>query len=328
MPKVEVLNLRQAGQMKDEVIDYILERDVPIKHLQLDASNLISDDKWKEFFQKGGMRLETLKLSWLDYSMNDETVEHLVKGCSHLKRLKLKKCFKVGDATLESLSKLEKLEHLSLRFILPTSPACLINLVNQVGSNLRTLSLEKFENVEDEVLQSIHSTCRKLSKLRFTENDYCTDGAFASLFTNWTNPPLTFVDLNSNRDLDYKNPDGPEEAIGFASAGFKALMAHSGSHLECLDISSCRHITHEAFANTFDGIKQYPCLKEINLSFLTKVDTTIVAGMFKSCPKMAKVTAFGCFNVKDAIVPVGVALIGIPNAQDSIIQEGDYMGEL
>ena len=328
MPKVKTLNLRQAGQLKDEIIDYILERDVPIKHLQLDASNLISDSKWREFFQKGGQRLETVKLSWLDFSMDDETIIHLVRGCPHLRRLKLKKCFKLGDVTLQSLSTLENLEHLSLRLILPTSQAFLIHLVQKVGPNLRTLSLENFENVGDEVLQSVHSTCRRLSKLRFTENDICTDSAFASLFTNWANPPLTFVDLNSNRDLDYTNSDGAVETIGFASTGFEALMAHSGSHLENLNISSCRHITHKAFTDTFDGIKQYPQLKKIDLSFQSSVDTTIVAGIFKSCPNMAKVIAFSCFNVKDPMVPAGVALVGIPNAHDSIIQEGDHMGEI
>ena len=38
---------------------------------------------------------------------------------------------------------------------------------------------------------------------------------------------------------------------------------------------------------------------------------------------MKKVTAFGCFNVIDVAVPKGVALIGVPNAQDAIVQEGD-----
>ena len=260
--------------------------------------------------------------------MDDETVMHLVLGCPNLKRFKMKKCFKIGDASLETIGQLRNLEHLSLRFIHPTSPAYLIGLIEAVGAKLRTLSLEKFESAEDSVLQAIHSSCHNLSKLRFTENDYCTDAAFVGLFANWINPPLTFVDLNSNRDLDYTNPNGPDDPVGLASAGFKALIKHSGSRIERLDISSCRHITHEAFAQVFDGIQQYPYLKDINISFLTRIDTTVLAGIFKSCPMMTKVTAFGCFNIKDALVPAGVALIGVPNAQDSIIQEGDFMGEL
>ena len=325
---MERLNLRNAGQFKDEVLDYILERDVPIQHLQLEAANLVTDTKWREYFAKAGHRLETLKLSWLDYSMDDESISHLVNGCPKLKRLKLKKCFRIGDASLEAFSQLEHLEYLSLRFITPTTMESLRNLVRSVGKHLRTLSLEKFDNADDEVLAEIHSTCASLSKFRFCENDYCTDRAFCGLFTEWHNPPLSHVDLSSNRDLDYTRPDGPEDPIGLASEGFKALMVHSGSKLERLDISSCRHITHEAFAEVFDGVKQYPLLREINISFLTKIDTVIVAGMFRSCRAMTKVTAFGCFNIVDIMVPLRVALIGVPNALESIVQGGDFIGNV
>ena len=328
VPNLSTLNLQCAGQFKDEVFNYILERNITLRHLQLYAANLVSDVKWREFFDKRGKYLETLKLSWLDYSMDDETVAHLAKGCPNLKRLKMKKCFKVGEQAFEVIGSLGNLEHLSLHLIQPIACLYIVALINTVGPKLRTLSLEKFEHANDAVLEAIHSHCAQLSKFRFTENDYCTDAGFVSLFTDWINPPLTFIDLSSNRDLDYTNPDGPKEPVGLASEGFKALMKHSGSRLERLNISSCRHITHEAFSKVFDGVKQYPYLKDINISLLTKIDTTIVAGMFKSCPRLTKLTAFACFNVKDVIVPTGVALIGVPNAQDTIVQEGDFVGEL
>ena len=308
--------------MKDEVIDYLLERDVSLQHLQLDATNLISDNKWREFFSKRGKMLESLKLSWLDYSLNDETVDYLVDGCPNLKRLKLKKCFKIGDASLEAISRFRNLEHLSLRFNLPTTALSLIKLIKQLGPKLSTLSLEQFESADDEVLNTIRNSCRNLSKLRFTENDYCTDAGYTALFTSWTNPPLKFIDLSSNRDIDCTNPDGPEDPVGLTSTGFKALMLHSGSKLESLDVSSCRHISHETLSEIFDGWKQYPVLKNINFSLLPHVDTAVVAGIFKSCPNIKKVVVFACFGVRDVVVPSGVALIGIPNAHNSIIQEG------
>lgn len=323
VPRVQNLNLRNAGQFKDEVIDYIVERDVPIRSLQLEAANLVTNDKWVEFFQKCGHRLETLSLSWLDYSMDDDAFMNLVRYCPNLKRLKLKKCFRLGDAALGAISELNQLEHLSLRFPNTTSPGPLTGLISSIGANLRTLSLEHFNDADDDVLSTIHSTCTQLSKLRFTENDYCTDVAFRNLFTDWSNPALTFIDMSSNRSIDYSAPDGPEDPVGLASAGFEALMTHSGPKLERLDISSCRHIGYESFSKFFDGINQYPVLKDINISFLTKIDTAVVAGMFKSCPELIKVTAFGCFNLTDVAVPKGVALIGVPNAQDSIVQEGD-----
>jgi DNA repair protein RAD7 len=255
--------------------------------------------------------------------MDDETVTHLVTGCPNLTRLKLKKCFRIGDASLEALSSLKHIEHLSLLFNTPTTSSTLQSLIKSVGPNLQTLSLERFDNADDDVLSEIHNSCTKLQKLRFSANDYCTDAAYVSLFTSWANPPLEQVDFSSTRDLDYSRPDGPEEPIGLASEGFKALMLHSGSRLQKLNISSCRHISHEAFSEVFDGEKKYPHLTDMDLNFQTKVDTMIVAGLFKSCPRIKKVTAFGCFGVQDVVVPLGVALIGVPNAQDAIVQEGD-----
>ena len=326
--KVQNLNLRNAGQFKDEVLDYIIDRDVPIKSFQLDATNLVSNAKWADFFEQRGQRLDGLKLSWLDYSMDDDTFTGLIRHCPNLKRLKMKKCFRLGDRALGSIGQLGQLEHLSLRFSTVTIPGVLAHLISSVGPGLRTLSLEGFHDADDDVLSMIHSSCTQLSKLRFTENDVCTDFGFASLFTKWSNPALTFIDFSSDRSVDYAVPEGPEDVVGLASGGFEALMGHSGSRLERFNIGSCRHITYESFSKAFDGKKQYPFLKDINISFLPKIDTSIVTGMFRSCPKLIKVTAFGCFNVTELVVPKGVALIGVPNAQDSIVQEGDLDADL
>ena len=305
------------------MIDYIIERNVPLKRLQLEAANLISNEKWVEFFEKRGSKLESLKLAWLDYSMDDNVFMHLVRNCPNLHRLKLKKCFRLGDTSLGAISELKKLEHLSLRFTTQTSPMALVDVIASVGCQLRTLSLENFEDADDNLLSTIHSSCNHLTKLRFTENDLCTDAGFVSLFNDWLNPPLTFIDLSSTRSVDCSKPDGPEEPIGLAAAGFIALMEHSGPLLEHLDISSCRHITYDAFWKVFvDGKPQYPNLKKMNITFLTNIDTAIVAGIFKSCPSLTQLTAFGCFNVTGVQVPKNVVLIGVPNAQDSILQEG------
>ena len=283
----------------------------------------MSNTTWAKFFKKTGHRLEQLKLSWLDYSMDDDTFTGLIRHCPNLKRLKMKKCFRLGDVALSAMTELRQLEHLSLRFPTATTTGALAGLISSVGPELRTLSLEGFSDADDNILSTIHSSCTQVSKLRFTENDLCTDSGFTSLFMNWLNPALTSIDFSSNRSVDYAVPDGPEAPVGLASKGFEALMEHSGARVERLDISSCRHINYESFSKVFDGRRQYPALKDINISFLPKIDTSIVAGMFRSCPELIKVTAFGCFKVTEVAVPKGVALIGVPNAQDSIVQEGD-----
>ena len=323
VPFVKHLNLRFAGQFKDEVVQYIVEHEVPIVQLHLDGTNLVTDAGWRQLFISGGPRLETLKLSWLDCAFDDETVEYLVRSCPNLTRLRLKKCLKISEAALESLAQLKKLQHFSLEQNNQFSPPGLVRTIDSLGPGLNTLSLQRFDDSEDDLLTTIHDRCEKLSKLRFTDNYLCSDAGFASLFTEWANPALSFIEFSSNRSLDNEQPDGPEAAIGLASEGFQALMAHSGSALEYLDICSCRHISHDALSKVFNGDHQYPMLKDLNVSFVSQVDTPVVAGIFKSCPRLTKLTAFGCFSLTDVQVPAGVALIGVPNAQESIVQEGD-----
>ena len=328
IPTLRTVNLRNAGQFKDEVLDYMMERDVPVEHLQLEAANLVSNGKWMEYFSRCGHRLVSLKLAWLDNAMDETAFVHVLRNSPNLRQVKIRKCFKLGEKALLALSRLEHLEQLSLQDIRPTTSIALARLISAVGEKLKTLSLEDFVEADDVILAAIRSSCPKLNKLRLTGNDICTDAGFRDLFIGSTNIPLSVVDFHKTRSMDYSQPDGPEKPVGLASDGFEALMEHSSSAIERLNVTSCRHITYESFSKVFDGRKQYPLLKEIAINFLTKIDTTIVAGMFKSCPQMVKVEAFGCFNVTCVAVPKGVALIGLPNAQSSIVQEGDVDADL
>lgn len=321
-PQIRKLVLRNACQFKDEAVEYMMYRCEKLDFLQLYAPNLVTNPMWHKLFKHYGGKLETIKLQWLDAAFDDNTVKEMVEDCPNIKRLKLKLCRRVGEASVAFISELGNLEHLSLQTTQPCTAAALVHLITAVGSGLRTLSLEKFIDADDTALAAIRDNCHKLSKLRLSENDVASDAGFAALFTDWKNPPLRHADFNSTRDIDNNNPHGPDNAIGLASAGFKALMAHSGSALICLDISSCRHITLEAFLDVFSGAHIYPNLETINLSFCNTVDTGVVAGIFKSCPALRQITAFGCFEVLDVVVPRGIALIGVPKAQDAIEQFG------
>jgi DNA repair protein RAD7 len=322
VPNMRRLVLGNCCQMKDPTVDYMLERCHKLQHIQLYAANLITDAMWNRLFLEMGGRLEVLKLKWLDAAFDDAVVQQMVQCCQNLERVKLELCRRIGEDAVVALGKLRKLKHLSLQIGREVSTTTLCGLVETRGRGLRTLSLEKFVDADDSVLEAIHDNCRELRKLRFSENDAATDAGYTALFTDWQNPPLSFVDVNSTRDIDNNNPEGPEEAIGMASSGFRALMAHSGSNLKHLDISSCRHIELGAFIDVFNGAQMYPALEYINLSFCNRADTSIVAGIFKSCPALKQIVAFGCFDVQDVVVPRNIALIGVPRAQDAIEQFG------
>ncbi|KAL3437987.1 hypothetical protein BDV09DRAFT_140304 [Aspergillus tetrazonus] len=318
MPALTSVNLRFAGQLKDDVIDYMLDRNLSIRHLQLDSANLVSDLRWRQVFQKLGDKLETLRLSNLDSSLDDESIEVMCKHCTGLRRLKLTHCWRMCDRSLRAISTLPSLEHLSLDLIQETKTDSLVELVSRLGSNLRSLSLRGFSSADDTLLEMIHNKCRHLRKLRFSDNSVCTDKGFNELFLNWSNAPLEIVDLSSTRDVDNTNPNGPPDAIGLASNGFAALMRHSGSAIRILNIASCRHISYAAFEEAFAEGKNYPNLEELDVSFHGVMDDYLVGRIFQCCPAIQKVVAFACFSVREPRVPKGVSLIGGLRTQDSL----------
>ncbi|KAK2750095.1 hypothetical protein FQN57_004587 [Myotisia sp. PD_48] len=351
MPFLERVNFRFAGQLKDSVLEYVMDRPFHVIHLELDACNLVSDNCWQKFFKQYGSQLESLRLSNLDCSLTDETLETLVTHCPNLRRLKLRECWNLSYDSLEYISRLAQLEHLSLdmsQYVPKNHPDSeepeakqLVNMLDKVVGNLRSLSLRNFRAATDGALEMIGLRGRYLNKLRFTNNTNCSDRAFARLFMRWPNPPLSFIDLSGTRHLDSMRPDGPtgdddEEgdaanqdgdinengernyAIGLASEGFKALMGHSGSKLQRLDISSCRHVSYKAFEEVFNESNSYPQLRELDISFHTKVDDYLMGCIFRSCPGLKKVISFACFKVRDVKVPGGVAMIGGVNAQATI----------
>ncbi|KAK2768767.1 hypothetical protein FQN54_000623 [Arachnomyces sp. PD_36] len=329
MPNLVNVNIQVANQLKNPVLEYMIERCTKVKHIQLDTTNLITDEAWRKLFQARGPALESLKLSNLDCSLDDESVKQLAQHCPNLRTLELTEVWKNGDATLDAISTMPNLEHLTLDFIKDTTPSNLVNLISTRGPKLRTLALHNFKDSDDTLLSTIHTNCTSLRELTFNENALCTDSAFVSLFTNWTNPPLQAIDFSSTRCMDNTDPHGPDDhPIGLGSEGFKALMTHSGPKLERLDIHSCRHISHAAWSEVFREGAIYPKLKELDIAFHPVLDDYLMGRIFQCCPALTKVVAFGCFGIRDVRIPPGVALIGALNAQDPVVVEGGFVNTL
>jgi DNA repair protein RAD7 len=228
----------------------------------------------------------------------------------------LKFLAKIGDKTLKAISTLNHLQHLSLHPMPDTKAETesLVQIVTAVGPQLKTLSLEQFELVDDRLLQHIHEHCHALSKLRLTLNATFTDQGLTNLFKEWTNQALIYADFHSLRDVDMSNPAGPLEPIGLASNGFIALMEHSGSKIQHLNIASCRHVSYKAFEEVFAKGKQYPDLKYLDISFSTAVDDYIAQCIFQCCPSLQRLVVFACFKIRDIHIPRGLAVIGTVGA--------------
>ena len=321
VPSLKKLRIRNGIHFTDDVMDYMLTRNVELEAFALHGANLLSGQKWVKFFRKHGASLDSLKISYTDKHVTDKEMAAIVKNCPSLQQLKICHNQEVGGEGVKALGKLEKLERLGLHLQKTVHPDAYVNVLGTIGRNLRTLSLSVVPTADNTVLDAIHTHCRSLRKLRLTESEEMTDDGFTRLFTGWENPSLEFIDFGKCRHLEsdvHNNPDG----VGLCSGGFKAMMAHSWATLRHLNIESCRHISAEAFEEVFAPGKTYPQLRYLEMSFCSEATDFVVGSIFRCCPKLTEVVVFGCMKIKEVRVPRGRALIGVPNAMGMQI-EGD-----
>ncbi|TFB04412.1 DNA repair protein rhp7 [Trichoderma ghanense] len=315
--------VRCAVQFKDEVMDYLLSRDIPLESFYLHGANLLSEEKWHEFLAAKGKSLKELQVYFTDRHFGDETLG-LMKGCCpQLTRLKVCHNQKVTDAGVTAIGQLSSLRHLSLELLQDLSSEALKSCITQIGKDLVTLSLKRVPDADDSVLDAIHDNCRSLAKLRITESEAMTDNGFTRLFADWENSSLEFVDFQKCRQLDAAHPRENPKNIGLCSEGFKALMNHSGRTLRHVNVHACRNISREAFEEAFNETTQYPELRHLEISFCEEVTDFILGCIFRACPNIKEVNVFGCMKVKEVRVPRGVILIGVPNAQGMITEGTD-----
>lgn len=314
IPKVKKIRLRNAVQFKNKVMDHLLATGVELESLSLHGANLIDDERWDQYLREKGSHLKALKVYHTDGHFGDEQIGLLASTCPGLERLKICHNQKVTDAGLSHIAKLPNIQHLSLEIYKNTSSKPYVEILNSIGPGMRTLSFATVHYIDDSVLDAIHENCQRISKLRITDNEVLTDHGFASLFTNWYNPPLAYIDFHKCRHIDAAVPRENPDGIGLGSLGFEALMTHSGSALQHLNLNSCRHISLESFEKVFAEDKKYPELKEMNLSFCQQVNDFVVGSIFRSCPSLKTLKVFGNFGVRDVKVPKGRILIGVPNA--------------
>ncbi|TPX07140.1 uncharacterized protein E0L32_010941 [Thyridium curvatum] len=322
-PNLRRFKLRNAVQFKDEVMDFLISRNLNLESLDIQGANLISDSKWIEYIKAKGRSLRALKIHHTDMHVTDDLLDHLPVYAPGLKCLKLIGNQRVSGLGLKALAKLKQLEQLSLRLATEVHSDVFVDLLADIGPNLRTFSLENVENVDNTVLDAVHAHCRKLKKLRITESAEMTDSGFKRLFTDWANPPLEFIDLEKCRELEESREN--TNNIGLCDEGFIAMMNHSAKSLRELNIHACRHISSEAFEQVFgpEQEKVYPELKKAEVSFIWSVTDWEVASIFRACPNLKELNVFGCMKVKGQIgVPRGRILVGVPNA-DGMMIEGD-----
>ncbi|RCI11759.1 hypothetical protein L249_7679 [Ophiocordyceps polyrhachis-furcata BCC 54312] len=322
-PGLRRFKARCAIQFKDEVMDYLISRDISLESFYLHGANLLSEDKWHEFLVRKGQTLQELQVYYTDKHFGDESIKTAAKSCPELRRLKVEHNQKVTDEGVEAIGQISNLEHVGLHLQKRISPEAVAKALSKMGPKLKTLSLKVMTDSDDSVLAAIHTHCHGLEKLRITDSEKMTDAGFVQLFTGWSNRPLRFVDVQKCRHVDSNEARDNSKSIGFCSGAFKALMAHSGSKLERLNVHACRHISRDALEEVFGGEKaHFPRLQRLEMSFCEGVTDFVLGIIFRACPMMKEVNVFGCMKVREVRVPRGVILVGVPNARGMMTEGG------
>ncbi|CAK7567564.1 MAG: UV-damaged DNA-binding protein rad7 [Sporothrix epigloea] len=316
MPRLKHLRLYNAIQFKNEVMDYMVQRDFRLESLCLYGANLISAEKWKSYLVERGAHLRTLQICDTDKHVTDEVVGYIKDCCPNLQRIKLRGNEQVAGAGVEHLGHISNLQHINLMLETQIHSDVFVKMLQRIGAGLQTLSLRGVTRLDNTVLDALHQNARSLRKLRLTDTQVCTDEGFARLFEGWLNPPLQEIDLEKSRfdEADLAAMEDNTDAVGLCSKGFQALMLHSGAELRKLHLHACRHISRDAFEEIFAPGRQYPALRHIDVSFCGEVTDNIVHNMFQCCPSLNKLVTSGCMLVTGVQVPHGRVLVGVPNA--------------
>ncbi|KAK0651858.1 hypothetical protein B0T16DRAFT_88641 [Cercophora newfieldiana] len=320
VPHLKKIKAYNAIHFKDEVVDYLLSRDIELEDFYLHGANLVSESKWKEFLEQKGKPLRSLRVYWTDKHFTNDLLALLETACPSLERLKVSHNEQVGAEGVKAITRVQTLRHLSLHLRKHVHPDVFVALLNSIGKNLETFSIAMMQGLDNTVLDAIHNKCRSLQKLRITESEVMTDDGFERLFKDWENKGLRFISFKNCRHCESTSPRQNPDNVGLCSKGFKALMAHSGSKLQSLNVQGCRHISASAFEEVFSADKVYPELTELEISFCEEVTDFIVGSIFRSCPQLRELNVFGCMKVKDVRVPRGKILVGVPNALGMVIE--------
>lgn len=202
----------------------------------------------------------------------------------------------LADDWLPIIGRLKKLELLDLsapgHASLTDRPV--IELLQQVGAGLDTLSLEDHIRLTDEVLlEGIAPNCPSIRRLNMTNvADYTppqedaeyqktgiTNEGVAEFFEAWKkngHDGLFAAEFNLNHDLK-------EEAL-------HALLAHSGRTLERLDIKGWRTVSEEALNEI--GTK-CPNLKSLNVGWCRMLTDFTMKEILDGCDQIQTIKAWG-----------------------------------
>ncbi|GAA98017.1 uncharacterized protein L969DRAFT_46361 [Mixia osmundae IAM 14324] len=306
-PRIQRMTLVMCGLVDDDVLEQWLSRFEHLTYLELYGPYLVTDAKWQSFFRSRGQD-KAAKLSGFlikqSARIDRGAVEALVDQNAAITHLQLAEIGRLRSDWLDLLTPLTSLVHLDLSHGGvdgdTITDEAVVKLLASVGANLETLILDANSALTEETLtKGIKPHCKKLTHLSLEQLAVSSEG-LQDLFTDWQSQSLRRVNLHRCTDME-------DEALD-------ALVAHSGSTIEYLDLNSVDNLRELALMRL---AKSCPKMIELDLSFVRDVDDFIVKAVLDNMPALTTFFVWGNNRVSD-LCPTrsGVKVVGQESQHD------------
>ncbi|KAJ3789124.1 RNI-like protein [Lentinula aff. detonsa] len=303
-PNLTTLRLDFCGLISDEVINSWRSSLPNLAHLQLLGPFLVRAPAWTAFFESHP-QIQSFLITQSP-RFNLECLETLISTSSKtLTRLGLREVGLLSDDFLGPIGLLSG--QLTYLDISEPSQSCSNEAVNKllraVGSTITDINLSGHIELTDDVFQhGILPNITTLSHLTLSNLPLLTDEGVALAFSQWSNPPLTEIDLARNPALSTKS--------------LTELLNHSGEALHSLNLNGWKDVDAAALANIATQAKS---LRKIDLGWCRQVDDFIVKSILESCQNwLTEVKVWGCNKVEGKWVTSGTKtkakILGIERA--------------
>ncbi|KIK68104.1 hypothetical protein GYMLUDRAFT_54785 [Collybiopsis luxurians FD-317 M1] len=290
-PNLTSLRLDYCGLISDEVINSWCSSLPNLAHLQLLGPFLVRAPAWIAFF-KAHTQLQSFLITQSP-RFNLECLQILVDTSSKsLTRLGLREVGLLSDDFLAPITSLSG--QLTYLDISEPSASCSEEGINKLlaatGPTLTSLNLSGHCELSDRVLKyGILPNTTNLIELSLSNLPLLTDDGVASFFADWSNSPLTAVDLSRNPALSTKS--------------LIELLNHSGEGLHLLNINGLKDVSATALSNI---AKQAKDLRKIDLGWCREVDDFVVKAILENSKnRLDEIKIWGCNKVEGKWVTSG-----------------------
>lgn len=305
-PYLEYLTLNMCGQLNNEALIYLAEKLTKLKSLKLDGPFLINEKTWDKFFEIMAGRLKEFHISNTHRITDKNLITLLTTSQTVLESLGLSRLDSISNyAIIPQYLQCPSFHTLQIQYPYneeDVSDEVIINILGQVGSSLKHLSLDGCLELTDSFvingmgafLSGNNNVNTLLETLSLAELDQLSTDSLVYFLSQISLPSLKSFSIR--------------RCIQLQDSVIQELLLNSAKNsLITLDLNSVKLLTDQAFA-----LMECPKLQYIDLGFVRCVSDQVIELLGKQNPQLKLLEVFGDNKITDRVkVRRGLTLIGL-----------------